>query len=370
MIAGGPHLIVEADGGSRGNPGPAGYGALVREVSTGRVIAERGEPIGRATNNVAEYRGLIAGLEAASDFEPSLVEVRMDSKLVVEQMSGRWQIKHADLRPLAMQAQRLARQFPKVTYTWIPREQNSPADRLANQALDGVPIGASNPSLKRGRTTTPGWAPTDADPGAPTRLFLVRHGVTEHSAERRFSGRNDLPLTPEGQKQIASAAGRLAARGSVGAVVASPLRRARESADIVGDALHLPVDLDDDLAELDFGQFEGLTWAEARAEFPSALDAFLGAADVAPPGGETIVSCRSRVQRALRRITLDHAGRDVVVVTHVTPIKILLCAGLDVPLTAVHRFFLAPASLSIAEWYADGRSSVTLVNDTSHWEQP
>ncbi|MDQ4037347.1 MAG: reverse transcriptase-like protein, partial [Actinomycetota bacterium] len=147
----GPRLIVEADGGSRGNPGPAGYGALVRDPVTGQVLAERGEPIGTATNNVAEYRGLIAGLEAVTEFEPSEVEVRMDSKLVVEQMSGRWKIKHADLRPLALQAQRLAQHLPRVSYTWIPRERNAAADRLANQALDGVPIGEFNPALKRRR---------------------------------------------------------------------------------------------------------------------------------------------------------------------------------------------------------------------------
>ncbi|HEX5511009.1 MAG TPA: reverse transcriptase-like protein, partial [Actinomycetales bacterium] len=94
-------LIVEADGGSRGNPGPAGYGALVRDAATGEVLFEIGESIGTATNNVAEYRGLIAGLRAAADIDPGAsVEVRMDSKLVVEQMTGRWKIKHEDMRRL------------------------------------------------------------------------------------------------------------------------------------------------------------------------------------------------------------------------------------------------------------------------------
>ena len=96
-------VIVEADGGSRGNPGPAAYGALVRDADTGEVIAERGESIGVATNNVAEYRGLIAGLELVREHAPDAeVEVRMDSKLVVEQMAGRWKIKHVDMKPLAL----------------------------------------------------------------------------------------------------------------------------------------------------------------------------------------------------------------------------------------------------------------------------
>jgi len=98
-------LIVEADGGSRGNPGPAAYGALVRDAQTSSVLAAEGLPIGRATNNVAEYRGLIAGLEMARELDPeAALEVRMDSKLVIEQMAGRWKIKHPDMKPLALEA--------------------------------------------------------------------------------------------------------------------------------------------------------------------------------------------------------------------------------------------------------------------------
>ncbi|MGI8625787.1 MAG: bifunctional RNase H/acid phosphatase [Geodermatophilaceae bacterium] len=388
-IPSGPRLIVEADGGSRGNPGPAGYGALVRDPVTGQVLAERGEPIGTASNNVAEYRGLIAGLEAVAEFEPSEVEVRMDSKLVVEQMSGRWRIKHPDLRPLALQAQRLAQRLPRVTYTWIPREHNAAADRLANQALDGVAIGESNPSVKRRRgagaaeeiqvsVQTPPWAapPVTAQERAlgdsrlapPTRLYLLRHGLTVHTPERRFSGRNDLALTERGGAQIAAAGQRLAVLGSISALFSSPLRRTRESAEIMADALHLPIDVDDDLVELDFGSLEGLTWAEAQSAFPDQLAAFRSSPDIAAPGGESISVVRARMGRVLARIRHDHEGRDVAVLTHLTPIKVLLCMALDVPLSTVHRIFLAPAGLSIVEWYADGRASVTLVNDTSHWE--
>ncbi|MFJ8943718.1 bifunctional RNase H/acid phosphatase [Streptomyces sp. NPDC102395] len=129
-------FVVEADGGSRGNPGPAGYGSVVVDAATGETLVERAEYIGVATNNVAEYRGLLAGLRAARELDPdAVVRVRMDSKLVVEQMSGRWKIKHPDMKPLATEA---ARVFPpgQVTYEWIPREQNKHADRLANEAMD------------------------------------------------------------------------------------------------------------------------------------------------------------------------------------------------------------------------------------------
>ena len=148
----GRRLLIEADGGSRGNPGTAGYGAVVLDAVTGEVLAEVNEAIGHATNNVAEYSGLVAGLRAAGQLVPgATAEVRMDSKLVVEQMSGRWQIKHPGLRALAGEARQAARALGRVTYTWIPRERNKHADRLANEAMDaaggrpGAPGGAARP---------------------------------------------------------------------------------------------------------------------------------------------------------------------------------------------------------------------------------
>ncbi len=129
---------MEADGGARGNPGPAGYGAVVRDAATGEVLAERSAAIGVATNNVAEYSGLIAGLTAAAELGARQVDVRMDSKLVVEQMSGRWRIKHPGLQPLARQAAALVRGFDAVRFSWIPRERNKHADALANAAMDAA----------------------------------------------------------------------------------------------------------------------------------------------------------------------------------------------------------------------------------------
>ncbi|MFZ0529182.1 MAG: reverse transcriptase-like protein [Propionicimonas sp.] len=134
----GRRLVVEADGGSRGNPGPAAYGALVRDADSGELLNSEGLTVGTATNNVAEYSGLIAGLEMARAIDPgAAVEVRMDSKLVIEQMAGRWRVKHPDLKPLASAAQRL--RPARVTWTWVPREKNKAADALVNAALDGQP---------------------------------------------------------------------------------------------------------------------------------------------------------------------------------------------------------------------------------------
>ncbi|MGH3951055.1 MAG: reverse transcriptase-like protein, partial [Pseudonocardiaceae bacterium] len=214
-------VLVEADGGSRGNPGPAGYGAVVREKATGDALSERKGGLGIATNNVAEYTGLVEGLRAAAALNASTVDVRLDSKLVVEQMTGRWKIKNAALRPLALEARNLAAGFDRVTYQWIPRAQNSHADRLANEAMDeqaGLspqagsrasepPTGAAD-LPGRGRASPTLW--TGAQ-GAPTRLFLLRHGQTEMSLERRYSGRGDVNLTDHGARQAAAAAKRLAA---------------------------------------------------------------------------------------------------------------------------------------------------------------
>ncbi len=132
----GRSLIVEADGGSRGNPGIAAGGALVADAATGELLAEIGVYVGVATNNVAEYRGMLEGLRRAFEIDPGAsVHVRLDSKLVVEQMSGRWKIKHPDMQHIAREARELIG-HRRVTFEWVPRLQNSRADALANRAMD------------------------------------------------------------------------------------------------------------------------------------------------------------------------------------------------------------------------------------------
>ncbi|MBL7491049.1 reverse transcriptase-like protein, partial [Frankia sp. AgW1.1] len=160
-------VVIEADGGSRGNPGPAGYGALVRDADSGALLAERAGAIGVATNNVAEYQGLIAGLRAAAEVAPDAdVEVRMDSKLVVEQMSGRWKIKHPAMRPLAAEAAELVAARPApVRYRWIPRERNKDADRLANEAMDAAAAGRTwEPSTPQSPDPAPVETPATRRP--------------------------------------------------------------------------------------------------------------------------------------------------------------------------------------------------------------
>ncbi len=357
------HVIVEADGGSRGNPGPAGYGAVVIDASTHEVLAERKDFVGHATNNVAEYRGLIAGLQAAAELGASSVAVRMDSKLVVEQMAGRWRVKNDRLRPLADQAVALCAAFDEISFEWIPREQNTHADRLANEAMD---LAAGEPAAPP-RAGVPAWAPPA---GTPTRLVLVRHAATEHSPQRRFSGRNDLPLSDAGEQQAATLATRAASFGDVAAVVTSPLRRARQTADLLAAALGVHVDVSDGMVETDFGEWEGLTFAEVEQGWPGELARWLTTLDAAPPKGESFAEVTNRVRRARDAVIASHPAATVVVVTHVTPIKTLLRLALDAPISAMSRIHLDPASVTVADYFADGTPSIRLVNDTSHLVMP
>lgn len=599
-------FIVEADGGSRGNPGPAGYGAVVSDAATGETLRETAEYIGVATNNVAEYRGLLAGLLAARELDPdATVHVRMDSKLVIEQMSGRWKIKHPDMKPLATQASRV---FPpgQVTYEWMPRAQNKHADRLANEAMDagargerwsepastaeldaaaggaggtwgagraeaaashGPPgdavagaarvrgalaagraaaaptgpgadaapphaPGAAGPSgggdaartaasqaeadAETGRpgaavrpaeaaadaraaqavaqggiaraqadvraakagsaagghavtadapaagavagggaakadadaravkaegsadgggvkaegpadggavkaegpadaravkaegpadgpavtadasaaeaasdarvakagapaenadadsraaqaVATPGWAP--ADMGAPATFVLLRHGETPLTPQKRFSGSGgtDPSLSGTGREQAERAAAMLARRGTIQAVVSSPLARTRETAGIVAARLGLDVGIDDGLRETDFGAWEGLTFAEVRERHPDDLNAWLASPDAEPTGGgESFAATATRLAATRDRLVAAHAGRTVLLVTHVTPIKTLVRLALGAPPESLFRMELSAASLSVVAYYADGNASVRLLNDTSH----
>ena len=363
----GRRVVVEADGGSRGNPGPAGYGALVRDASTGEVLAEVAESIGVASNNVAEYRGLLAGLRLAASLpDVEAVEVRMDSKLVVEQMAGRWQVKHPDMRTLRREAAELVAALPAVSFTHVRRELNAAADRLANEALDAAAQGLSWSRATPAETAAPvhrGWRPPS---GTPTSLLLVRHGETALSVDRRFSGAGDPPLTETGRAQAVALAERAASFDDVAAVWSSPLARAYDTAVAVGTALGLEVRVDERLRECDFGAWEGLTFAEIQGRDGDLLASWMGDSDVAPPEGESFAAVTRRVRQARDAILAAHPGQRVVVVSHVTPIKVLLQLALDAPPSVLYRLFLDLASISQADWYPDGQAMVRRVNDVAH----
>ncbi len=211
-----------------------------------------------------------------------------------------------------------------------------------------------------------GWQPAR---GTATTTLLLRHGQTALSVERRFAGRGDIPLTEQGREQAAAAAAVLAKRADVDHIVSSPLMRTRETARAVAASTGADVEVDDDFAETDFGAWEGLTFAEVMERWPAEMTAWLADAQAAPPGGESFAAVGARVNAALDRLLAAHQGKTVVVVSHVTPIKTLVCRALLAPAAAMFRLHLDVAALTEAAWFADGPALLRSWNDTAHLRQ-
>jgi probable phosphoglycerate mutase len=363
-------LVVEADGGSRGNPGVAGYGAVVRDAATGTILVERAAPLGRQTNNHAEYYGLIAGLEAAVSVAPGAdVEVRMDSRLVIEQMAGRWRTKHPDLKELAHEARDLADRLGEVTWQWVPREQNTVADRLSNIGMNGRTLdtrSAADPA----EATAVGENPEPALEGA-TRLVLVRHAVTPFTEQGRVDGRGgaDPDLSEAGREQaarVAQAVADLVERQGDGEarLVTSSLARARQTGAAIGARLGVEPAVDDDWDEQSFGDWDGAVFAELVEEQNDDLIRLWRDRDYRRPGGESLAELEARVLRAYET-ALDSQGTTVVVTSR-KPILVVLARALGIDEERFWALSTDPASLTAVERWPDGRMSVPFVNRTSH----
>ncbi|CCH78434.1 Phosphoglycerate mutase [Nostocoides japonicum T1-X7] len=370
-------LVVEADGGSRGNPGVAGYGALVRDAETGALLAERAAPLGKQSNNVAEYSGLIAGLEAAYAIEPGAdVDVAMDSKLVVEQMSGRWKIKHEDMRRLALRARDLVGRFEaaggSVRFRWVPRERNKAADALSNEGMDGETIDRTFGGEPAVEEPPPGGAPTLVaealayDPENPTRVVLVRHGVTDFTDEGRLDGRGgaDPSLNETGRRQARAAAD--AVRQLVGdtpvRLVTSTLARAVETGAVVAAALDVAAEADPAWDEQSFGDWDGVLMGDLRTEDPAGFRALRADPAYARPGGESHEELVARVVPAWERVLAD--GGTTVVVCHRKVIMVVLAHVLGLDHVSAWRLAAAPGSLTALEVLPWGELSVAFTNRT------
>ena len=355
------HFRLTADGGSRGNPGPAGYGAVVSE--NGKILAELFDVIGIATNNVAEYSGLLAGLTHIHNLDAqATVEVAMDSKLVVEQMSGRWQIKHADMRDLAKQC-RDAHPAALVTYSWIPRDENSHADRLANKALDGgspnqpIPVIQQNFLTERLRSDE-----------APTFIYFVRHGETVLTPTRKFSGTGSLDpeLMQEGLDQaelVAAECAKLEAE----ILISSPLNRTRQTAEAISRTTGLEIIFDESWFELSFGSWDGKSLEEVKAEDPEGYQSWLNSSSYAPGGGESYDEASVRIEEALEKIVAEYPGKKIIVVTHNGVIKTAAKIAVGGPSDAVFHMDATPCSLSsISIWPSDGLMALRSFNERGH----
>ena len=201
--------------------------------------------------------------------------------------------------------------------------------------------------------------------GEPTGTLLLRHGQTPMSVQKRYSGRTDAPLTDTGIRQAAAAAKRLAPAG-IGAIVTSPLRRAVQTAEEAAAVTGVPVVTEDGFRETDFGDWEGLTFAEVRERWPAELTAWLADPAVAPPGGESFAEVSERVTAALHRVLAGRERQRILIVSHVTPIKMLVAAALLAPPPALYRMHLDVAALCEIDWYADGPAVLRSFNDTAH----
>lgn len=394
------------DGGSRGNPGVAGSGSVLYDES-GATLAEIAYVVGsKASNNVAEYHGLLRGLEAAKELGATAVDVNMDSKLVVEQMSGRWKIKHPGMKELALKARKLASGFEEVTYTWVPRAKNKKADELSNVAMDAAtkdgtprlvgeagastassaaakaiptvaekaaraekaaPAVAAAPASSAGhQTASPAhWSGSDAP---RTRFVLLRHGQTVHSAERRYSGTSNPGLTELGLAQAKRAARAVAEMGAIDAIVCSPQLRAQQTAGECAEALGMDpekIETVEDFREMSFGDFEGLTRAEAMERYGEEFGTWEASASNSPPNGESLAKLHRRVTRARLKVQEAHDGETVLVVTHMTPIKSVIRQALGTSAETFKHVFLDLASVSVVEFYGDF-GVVRCVNDVAH----
>ncbi len=393
-------LIVEADGGSRGNPGPAGFGAVVRDADSGEVLAERAGFVGVATNNVAEYRGLIAGLEAALAIDPQArIEARLDSKLVVEQMSDRWKVKHRDMIPLAERAREVMA-GANVTFTWVPRERNKAADALANEAMDTKQgdirrdfdhgaLGATTEVHTPVEASTTGAAPPPipddtpvATPGnrrdslfavkggdlvSPLTLILVRHGVTDMTIGGELSG-SSVPgpsLNAAGRVQAAKAADAIYRIGrqtwdrvpKATRVLASPMVRTQETGAAVGRRIGAKVETEERLREINFGQWEGLRADQIADEHGDAIHQWRFAR-IAPPEGESIPQVGARMDELLRDLAAEHAAkcrdgddvdRSYVLASHAVAIKSAVGFSVGMEPQQWASMWPQPASLTLLQ---------------------
>ncbi|RKT77721.1 putative phosphoglycerate mutase [Terracoccus luteus] len=355
---------MEADGGSRGNPGVAGYGALVRDPRTRAVLVELAEPLGKQSNNVAEYSGLIAGLKAARDIDSGAdVLARMDSKLVVEQMSGRWKIKHEDMRRLALEARDVCAEISaaggSVSFEWIPRERNKDADALSNEGMDGHSVhrvldgagddDSGDDGADGGATAGGDYGPlgddrdelrdedTGADAGQGLRLLLVQVPADEAAAAR--TARAVRHLVGDAPVVLPGAGGPRTGRTAGAAADAAVAALARSVSDAGSTTREdprwsAPVD-DADAAQ-------GGHTSEQASDRASDRDALAAYRDLVRTGGTAVV------------------------VTTRRGVLTVVAEVLGLPTDRFWALATAPGSLSGVEVWPDGTASVAFTNRTDH----
>ena len=365
------NFVLFADGASRGNPGPAAYGAVIYDAA-GSMVAELGENLGIRTNNYAEYQAVIAGLRhIESNWPTAEVLVRMDSKLVVEQLSGRWQIKHPELRELAQEAIRIMRGL-SVRLEWIPREQNTAADAAANRALDEGDFGNSKELFLAAVQPKSIRAPRQSL--EPTTFVLIRHGHTQLTESNLISGSNgeDPSLSELGfleAELAAKSVSELLTRfglGDISKVLHSPQLRTTQTAEAIAKHFEVGMLADARFREIGFGNWEGHSMAEIQSASANEIERWRGSMTAKPPGGESVDDLESRVRSALTDAIEEFTGQTVAIVSHMMPLRAVLRHALNGPNSLSWTLQFAPASVSVIRYFGPNFAEVFAINSCQH----
>lgn len=367
-------LIIQADGASKGNPGPASFGVAIF-TSDGELVAEVFEAIGVATNNQAEYRAVLAGLRAAVDLLPShgtsrAIHIQMDSKLVIEQLAGRWKIKNSELQQLAMQAQQLMREF-EVKLEWIPRERNAIADGLANRALLNLQ-GDSTPSAIASIQPKSIRAPRQSV--EPTVVWAIRHGHTQMTEGGLISGGGADPSLSDFGKQeaarIPQEIKRLAQLFSLQlpeVIIHSPQLRARQTAEMISEQLFISLQTEPRLREIEFGDWEGVSMDSLVGISQPEIDQWRGSTKLRPPGGESVADLERRVSQVLKG-HVNSGQASVALVAHMMPMRAIYRGATGATESAHWGVNFNPASVSVYRFFGETFAEVFAVNSTAHLE--
>lgn len=364
-------IFVYCDGASRGNPGPASYGvSIVTENAT--VIAEFGEALGERTNNYAEYQGVIAALRYLSDTDYRDITIRMDSKLVIEQLSGRWKVKSEDMRELVSEASRLLGPF-NASLEWIPREQNSRADELANLALDGqLPEFAPAQIELAGVQPRSIRAPRQTK--EPVTLVLVRHGHTKMTERDLIAGGDgsDPELSELGELDAAAAAGAIPRLleyfklPQPAKLLHSPMVRTTQTAHRIGLELGLALEPEERLREIGFGSWNNHEMTTISSENPELVRSWQGSMSVKPDGGESIQDLVNRIEPLIATLTEDASGKTVVLVSHMMPVRTISALSAKGAQNLFWSTNFSPGSITIVRFFGTEFAEQFVINSCQH----
>ena len=364
-------IFVYCDGASRGNPGPASYGVHIEDES-GNTIADFGEALGNQTNNYAEYQGVIAALRFLTTTEHRLVTIRLDSKLVVEQLSGRWKVKSPEIKELVFEASQLLGAFD-AKLEWIPRDKNTCADANANRALDegdfrgedaALPLSAVQPRSIR--------APRQKI--EPTTLVVIRHGSTNSTSANLIAGGDgeDVGLSEKGVKEAKLAAAavspllQLFDLSPVTSIINSPMKRTTQTGEALSGIEGVTLSPDERLREIAFGEWDGMSMDSMEIESTQEVAKWRASTSQRPPGGESIQDLEERVSELVSEAVLDNQGRTVVLVTHMMPSRVIAKLAQRSADSTYWNINFAPGGISIYRFFGAGFVETFAINSCAH----